>query len=1726
MSLATLHVSHERAGEVVAPQDLAMLRVAGWHTARRQKSGGVRPGFIWTQQRAISARINQNFDAWPSEELKKTVRLWIGKPCFVNHQNHDPKKARGKVIAARYIENGDDKYIETILEIDAQRFPKLAHELRTGGIDSVSMGVECAYTKCSVPSCRKLAHDESEFCDHVRNHKGKTIRIKNAKTGRMEDHTVHEDCYKLSWFELSFVFEPADETAVVSRVMTGSRPAADESAVASRVMVANAPLQDTLLPDYSHEGDNRAFEDDEPRKKNRFRKWWDDTLSGESLSNSKWNRHAVSVNGDDDDEDKTVIANPGDLGVDTTGSDAGINYDQYLKAPAIPAVSYSGGSSGGGGWGGGSSSSGGSSGGGGGDTGGSLRPETQALETSLEQKYPGADIGGYRPPDGYNEHSSGSALDFMTTDPAQAAAVRQQAFDSGSDYVLWNQRQWNSDGTSSPMEDRGSPTQNHMDHVHIHMGALREVLAFEEDDDKTPNAMFEDPLVIDHTGSDSDIDYDSYLKAPTVPAVSFSGGGSGGGGGSWGGGSSSGGGPTSTPSGGPPSQSLNQALERAGIDPAMYPMIQGFSVTEGNNPSGVPTLGFTDSQAGTSLDSHAQALSQQFKDRSSVSGPFPAGGSPQDQASWMATVVGQNGVSCLVPETPVSGPDGVKPISEIVAGDRIYSFEDGKATIQVVTAAWLSKTQPVFKVRTRNRAVVASANHPFLALRPTSPSNGYTLITYAPTWLRLDELAAGDLLVQARALVAEETAIRPRLCLEDTRKTWPLFRTNTSGVRGVTWDKANKAWVAHVICDGHRTARYFPSKGEAEAFICAKRDELFSPTYVDVTEDVAWLLGALIGDGTVLDTAIYLCLFGDKRERAERIIESSFGLACRHSDSHGLAFHSTALCRALLGMGYHHRGADKRLPASVWKWGKELQRAFLEGYCDADGNHPKDPSRHGERVYQSCSRRLINDVRALHMLLGDPVSNIYLIKRDKPIIIKGKTVKNAQPLHRFVVWSSSRGESTLRERRRGIAAWLDNNPDFTLARVVDIMPQGIQDTYDIEVDGQHNFIADGLVVHNSDWQGNAQPARSDYVNRVVQNMPKSASRRLSYGETEVPEDIDTLSDDQNRTVDDYKFVEPVDLNGTDEEEIPFKHYLDSPPELLGPNLDRVESFDREQEAQGLDQDRLVENYGEIEGDPEFEDVPPRRNTMARTRAARRRLASEDDAAVEALEEALGADLDGDDEEGEDPDHVEIVEEDDGDDDDDGDHDEDDEDEDDVAVDEDDDGDADVIVDRDGDDSAPPWVDRQARVANHRRRNRNKGRKGAAMNVATRGRRRTAGDNGYTDGGPYGQNDQGDDAEAFVTQTPAAEAVVAPGPGDPQISNTENTLVAAIQRQAAEMQANLATYNRLQATKRASARPYRATADFVLSLPQDQRPAMAQHFASAFKAENPRFSPRKFFAAVGLRTADAVEEPTVVDPPLSGTDDQAVKGNDFDSVALDDVETQPKDASLKVFAAFDAWLRSATGRTAATHIPEWLRRQAARWAASKGLPVQALYPTLGRVLRQARSTGKATMNRRANDESLEVAAPQGRIDVEAPVANDTDAEAQASQYDLGDFAHNAGDDIADPELSSDSQIWAPGEKTSQFKKASGIAAVRYAESFISAGLAPAADRWKLAKQAETMREAQVIDRTRLLEAVVAANATRRPAAPQGPAIPRGIATARTASRQVTANSQSDDAALFL
>jgi len=103
---------------------------------------------------------------------------------------------------------------------------------------------------------------------------------------------------------------------------------------------------------------------------------------------------------------------------------------------------------------------------------------------AIESAFPAVTtIGGFRPPDvtangTFTEHSSGQAIDVMVPNwntpqgKSYGEQIKQYALANaaslGVDYVLWQQTQWNADGSSSPMGDRGSPTQNHMDHVHIH----------------------------------------------------------------------------------------------------------------------------------------------------------------------------------------------------------------------------------------------------------------------------------------------------------------------------------------------------------------------------------------------------------------------------------------------------------------------------------------------------------------------------------------------------------------------------------------------------------------------------------------------------------------------------------------------------------------------------------------------------------------------------------------------------------------------------------------------------------------------------------------------------------------------------------------------------------------------------------------------------------------------------------------------------------------------------------------------------------------------------------------------------------------------------------------------------------------------------------------------------------------------------------------------------------
>lgn len=387
-------------------------------------------------------------------------------------------------------------------------------------------------------------------------------------------------------------------------------------------------------------------------------------------------------------------------------------------------------------------------------------------------------------------------------------------------------------------------------------------------------------------------------------------------------------------------------------------------------------------------------------------------------------------------------------------------------------------------------------------------------------------------------------------------------------------------------------------------------------------------------------------------------------------------------------------------------------------------------------------------------------------------------------------------------------------------------------------------------------------------------------------------------------------------------------------------------------------------------------------------------------------------------------------------------------------------------------------------------------------AVTAGRRQHFAEGPLVDTGDQSRNDEGEQEEVFITQVPPAESVEVPKDGQ-EISNTENNLVARVQKGRAQ-------------------------------LLRDAQ-ALAQYRAHTG----------------GRRTA--VEEAggpvaTEVNPSVNtGPGAEALTGDGFESADPNAgvTETQPKDASLHAFKAFDRWLAASTGKPSRAHTSATIRRAADDFSRKAGISVQAMFPALGIVLREARKNEKAAatkgakMRKRA-DEKLELAAPDGRIDVEAPVQDTTDATAQASQFDINDFGNNAGDNIADPDLGTD-QNWAPGEakQSSKVKTAGGILAFRCAEAMIAAGLEPntVERKYALATEFENMNRGLVQDRVALCErfAAVLQNERRKVAsgstrgAALKPPVPTGLTQGvqRTAaSNRLAANDPRNDSGLFV
>ena len=104
-----------------------------------------------------------------------------------------------------------------------------------------------------------------------------------------------------------------------------------------------------------------------------------------------------------------------------------------------------------------------------------LKPKAMVVYNAVTERWSFSSIGGYRASNNRSNHGSGGAIDFMLTpgkDSAKGWAVANyvaaNASAFGIDHIIFEQKIWTPYRPYwRPMENRGSVTANHYDHVHV-----------------------------------------------------------------------------------------------------------------------------------------------------------------------------------------------------------------------------------------------------------------------------------------------------------------------------------------------------------------------------------------------------------------------------------------------------------------------------------------------------------------------------------------------------------------------------------------------------------------------------------------------------------------------------------------------------------------------------------------------------------------------------------------------------------------------------------------------------------------------------------------------------------------------------------------------------------------------------------------------------------------------------------------------------------------------------------------------------------------------------------------------------------------------------------------------------------------------------------------------------------------------------------------------------------
>lgn len=417
---------------------------------------------------------------------------------------------------------------------------------------------------------------------------------------------------------------------------------------------------------------------------------------------------------------------------------------------------------------------------------------------------------------------------------------------------------------------------------------------------------------------------------------------------------------------------------------------------------------------------------------------------------------------CVTKDTKVWTPEGHREIKDIKRGDTVYSFDPETSELvetKVKTCWKTGDDREIYKIHTRYSDIEVTDNHPILTYdgqniqyKNINEINKKKDKIFSPTtkdglnhyeveldqdnyYIKLNNAGVDhvDVNVEKHGIM---NTIKTSVDDQNPKNVHGFLRGN----RGIKSNHLNSVKETFEIED-EMIKYYVPNQ---------KNDTLVDNNLKFKTdEEFLRFFGFMLGDGWLTDKGIGFAL-GEYEEQNDyyiNYVRKAFGKNYTYykpiKGIRGgvIIVHSIELKKIFEKLGFISGFDKKIIPDWVYSMNRENKLSFITGLFDADGSYKW-------KTIGLSNKKLIEQFKNICQQVG--IATGKITGKEGTIKEEDGKLINRKPTYKLYVD-------------------LDNVEDLRLENIISIDYIKNDEVWDLEVDHElHNFIANGMVVHNSE----------------------------------------------------------------------------------------------------------------------------------------------------------------------------------------------------------------------------------------------------------------------------------------------------------------------------------------------------------------------------------------------------------------------------------------------------------------------------------------------------------------------------------------------------------------------------------------------------------------------------------------------------------------------------------